>query len=124
MWTQLFTAQWHTPHTVNVILVVLHDVFSRHVLSNQFPGHFGCGWSWPSYSLDMNPCEGGYLKGCMYCTNILCRNCKTLLLKRSQVTCCVTKLINLWFVYIESMRLKDLTLNMCSHEDHMHTHSP
>jgi hypothetical protein len=31
---------------------------------------------------------------------------------------------NLWFVYGKSTRLKDLILNISSHEDHMHTNSP
>jgi hypothetical protein len=30
---------------------------------------------------------------------------------------------NLWFFYSESTTSKDLILNMCSHEDHMHTNS-
>jgi hypothetical protein len=47
-----------------------------------------------------------------------------LLPKKSQVTCCVTQLATVWFFYSESRRSKDLILNMCSHEDHMHTDCP
>jgi len=33
----------------------------------------------------------------------------------------MTQLTSLWFVYSMSVRLKDLLLNACSHENHMHT---
>jgi hypothetical protein len=42
-----------SPHAVNVILDVLHDMFGSHALLNRFPEHFGCGWSWPPYSPDL-----------------------------------------------------------------------
>jgi hypothetical protein len=70
----IFPAGWcmPCPHTINLILDMLHDVFGSCVLSNWFPGHFGCGWSWPPCSLDMNLCDYflcSYLKDYVYCTN-------------------------------------------------------
>jgi hypothetical protein len=50
---------------------------------------------------------------------------KSKLLQRiSQVTCLVRQLTTLWFIYSESTRLEFLILNICSHEDHMHTDCP
>jgi hypothetical protein len=116
--------------TVNVILDSLHDVFGSCFLLNQFPEHSGCGWFWPPCSPDMNPCVyflWVYLRiMCSAPIHTLFRSCKQklkLLLKRSQVTCCMTQLTALWFVYSEFMRLNILILNMCSH-DLMHTNSP
>jgi hypothetical protein len=60
------------PHTVNVIMDVLHNVFGSPVLINLFPECFMCEWPWPLCSLNMNPCNhffGGYLKDHVYCTN-------------------------------------------------------
>jgi len=51
--TTFFQQDGACPPTVNVILDVLHDMLCSCVLSNQFPNHFGCGWSWPPCSLDM-----------------------------------------------------------------------
>jgi hypothetical protein len=34
------------------------------------------------------------------------------------------QLTNVLFIYSDSMRLKDLILNMCSHDGHMHINSP
>jgi len=72
----------------------------------------------------MNSCDyflWGYLRDRVYHTNpVIVQE----LLKRSQMTCCLTQLTNFWFVYSESTRQKDLTLNICSHEDHMHINSP
>jgi hypothetical protein len=60
-------------------------------------------------------------------THTLSRNCRRklkLLQKRSEVTHCVIELPNLWFVYRKSTRSNVLTLNICSHVDHMHTNAP
>jgi hypothetical protein len=53
------------PHTANAVLDVLNENFDGSVLSNRFPERFGCGWSWPPYSSDVNPCDyflWGFLK--------------------------------------------------------------
>jgi len=53
-------------------------------------------------------------------TCTLFRNCKRKLkslLKISQLTCCVSQLTILWFVYSKYMRSKYLILNTCSHEN-------
>jgi hypothetical protein len=70
--TALFQQDGACPHTANVTLDVLHDVFGSRVLSNRFLESFGCGWSWPPCSPDMNPCDHilwGYLKDHVYRTN-------------------------------------------------------
>jgi hypothetical protein len=73
IWTQLcfFQQNGASLHTVGVIFDALHDVFGASVLWNRFPERFGCGWSWPSRSPDLNPCDC-FLCGChkdrVYCT--------------------------------------------------------
>jgi hypothetical protein len=57
---------------MNVILVVLHDVFGSSVLLYRFPECFWYRWSWPPDLLDMNSCDyfaWVYLKDCVYYTN-------------------------------------------------------
>jgi hypothetical protein len=42
------------------------------VTCNGYPGRFGFGWSWPPYSLDLNPCDyllWGFLKNNVYWNN-------------------------------------------------------
>jgi hypothetical protein len=42
-------------------------------LPNRFPEQFGYGWSWPSYSPDLNPCNyflWGFLKDTVYKNNL------------------------------------------------------
>jgi hypothetical protein len=119
-----------SPHAVNVILDVLHGMFGSCFLSNQFPEHFSYGWSWPPCSLDTIPAiislEATSKIMCPSPSHTLFRSCKLklkVLLKRSQVTCCMIQLTTLWFAYIKSIRLKDLISSFCSHEDHLHTNS-
>jgi hypothetical protein len=53
------------PHTANVVLDFLHDMFDSRVISNQFPDRFACGQNWPPNSPDLNPCDNflwGFLK--------------------------------------------------------------
>jgi hypothetical protein len=60
------------PYTENVFLDVLHDVFGSHVLSNLYPELFGCGWSWPPCSPDINIYDyyiWGYIRDRLYRTN-------------------------------------------------------
>jgi len=76
------------PHTVNVVLNVLHDVYDSHVLLYcGFPECFWVGWYWPPCSLNVNPCDY-FLWGFVFTTPIctLLGSCKQklkLLLKRS-----------------------------------------
>jgi hypothetical protein len=62
-------------HTVNVSLVVIYGVFhlsGSHIMSDQLPEHFVCGWYWPLCSLDTDPCNcflWDYHKDCVYCTD-------------------------------------------------------
>lgn len=54
-----------TPHTCNVTLDYLHDIFGNRIISGRYQQRFGYGLTWPSYSPDMNPCDfflWGYLK--------------------------------------------------------------
>jgi len=58
---------------------------------------------------------------CITLTCTLFNSCKQklkLLLKRLEVTCCMTQMTTLWFVYSESTKSKNLILNMCLHENH------
>jgi hypothetical protein len=53
------------PHTANVVLDFLHDIFDSHVISNRFPDRFACAQNWPPNSPDLNPCDyflWGFLK--------------------------------------------------------------
>jgi len=101
-------------------------VFGSQVLSNWFPEHFGCGWSWPSCWLDMYPCNyfhTGATSKTVYTTptHTLFKSCKCklkLFLKRSQVTCCMTLLTTLWFIYSWVRKVKG------SHTDHVLTWRP
>jgi hypothetical protein len=111
--TTFFHYDGARPHTTNVILDVLHGVFGSHVLLNRFPEHFGCRWSWPPRSPDMNPCSYFllvYLKDRLYRT------------KPHAVWC--GWLTVLWFVDSKFARSKNFILDICSHEYHMHTNSP
>jgi hypothetical protein len=53
--TQWFMRDGGRPHTANVVLDFLHDIFDSHVISNRFPDHFACGQNWPPNSPDLNP---------------------------------------------------------------------
>jgi len=108
------------PHAENVILDVVHDVFGSRVLSNRFPGSFACGhhvhrtWipaivSFEGISAYIAP-NGPKFRS-------FNRKLK-LLIKRWQVTCCMTQLTTLRLVYSQ------FNLSMCSHEDHMNTQCP
>jgi hypothetical protein len=69
--TTFFQQDGACPHVLNVILDIPHDVFCSRVLLNQFPEHFGHGWSWPLCSLDINLCNyflWGYHKDRVYRT--------------------------------------------------------
>jgi septum formation topological specificity factor MinE len=119
------------PHTTNVVFDVLHDVFGSSVLSNSFPERFGCRWSWPPCSPDTNPCDhflSSHLNDRVYRTNP--HTVQELQVEIEAVVeqitgdMLLTQLTTLWFVYSVSTELKDLILNMCSHEDHMHTNFP
>jgi hypothetical protein len=72
MWIQHFSSTMVYAHTTtNVIFNILHDVLGSHVLPNQFPQHFRCGWLWPPWPLVMNSCKyflHVYLKQCVSCT--------------------------------------------------------
>jgi len=125
MWTHIFPAEWSTSTYSKCRLGGPQHVFGSSALSNR------CRWFWPPRSPDMNPYDyflWCYLKDHAYRTNPhtvpeLEAELK-LLLKRSQVTCCVAQMTTLWFICSESMRSNYLRLTMCSHEDHTHTKSP
>jgi len=53
-----------------------------------------------------------------------CKQKLKLVLKRSQITCCVTQFTTVWFIHSESTRSKDPVLNMCSHKDHCVVYLP
>jgi len=97
------------------------DVSGSLVLFNPFPEHFGCGWSWPPCSPDMNTCDyffRGYLKYRVYRTSLhtahkLQAEMEAVAEEITGDTCDTVD--NLWFVYSESTTSKDLILNMCSH---------
>lgn len=58
-----------TPHTANKTLQFLHKIFKNRVISGKFKDLFNCGYSWPPYSPDLNPCDfflWGYLKQRVY----------------------------------------------------------
>lgn len=49
--------------------MLLRRTFKNRVISNRFPELFNCGWTWPPYSPDLNPCDfylWGYLKDRVY----------------------------------------------------------
>jgi len=90
-----------------------------------FLGTSGVDSPWPSHSLNVNHYDyfhWWYLKDCAYHTNL--HTVQELQVEieaaaeESQVTCCLTQLTTMWFIY-ESMRSK-----RCSHEDHMQINSP
>lgn len=60
------------PHTANMVLAYLCEVFDERVISNRYPEVFQKGFSWPPYSPDLNPCDyflWGYLKDRVYVNN-------------------------------------------------------
>jgi len=67
-------AQWFQqdgarPHTIPQVLEILHSKFQHRIVSNRFPQKFQCGFSWPSCSPDLNPCDyflWGYLKDTVF----------------------------------------------------------
>jgi hypothetical protein len=74
----------------------------------------------------MNPCVyflWGYLKDCVYHNNP--PTVQELQAEIDAVSeeitddCCMAQLINLWFIYSKSMKLKGLILNMCVYEEHI-----
>ena len=59
-------------HTSDENLLLLRNVFKKREISNHFPNLFNCGWNWPPYSPDLNPCDyflWGYLKDRVYVNN-------------------------------------------------------
>ena len=46
-----------SPHTANKTLNFLHDNFEDRVISGKYKEQFQCGFSWPPYSPDLNPCD-------------------------------------------------------------------
>jgi hypothetical protein len=67
--TTFFQQDSSRPHTENVVLAALRDMFGSRVLSNRFQERFGCGWFWPPCSPDMNTCDyflWGYLRDHVY----------------------------------------------------------
>jgi hypothetical protein len=53
------------PHTANVVLDLMHDIFDLHIISTRFLDRFACGQNWPTKSPDLNPCDyflWGFLK--------------------------------------------------------------
>jgi hypothetical protein len=63
--TQWFMQDGARPHTANVVLVFLRDIFDSLVISNQCPDRFKCGQNWPPNSPDLNPFDyflRGFLK--------------------------------------------------------------
>lgn len=63
--TQWFMQDGARPHTANIVLDFLHEIFNMRVISDRFPNRFHGGQSWPPHSPDLNPCDyflWGYLK--------------------------------------------------------------
>lgn len=122
MWSQHFFLQ----DTANAIRDILYCVLGNCVLSNRCEERFGCRWSWPPCSPDMN--HSGFFPeiSCTTPTLTMFRICKPkfkLMLKRSQVICCMIQLTTVWFVYSDSARSNNHTLNKCLKEDHIHIDS-
>jgi len=118
----IFPVSCYTPkcNTANVVLDILQEVFGSRDLSIQFPQHFVCEWSCPPCSPDLNPSDyffWGYNKGRVHRTNP--HTVQELQAEIEAVTEEITgdklrdTVDNLWFVYSESTRSKDLLLNMC-----------
>jgi hypothetical protein len=62
---QWFMQDGARPHTKNIVLDFMHDIFASRVISNRFPDRFACGQNWPTNSPDLNPCDyvlSGFLK--------------------------------------------------------------
>jgi hypothetical protein len=123
--TTFFQQDGACPHIANVILDILHDVvMSCRIDSQSTLGVGGRGDLFMGQLFPLGlPQRSCVLLQPTHCSGVASGSLK-LLLERSQVTCCVTQLTTLWFVYSKSMRLKDLILNMCSREGHMHANSP
>jgi len=71
MWTQYFTITTVHAYIKRMSFWASSTMFGSYVLLNRFPESFGCGWSWPPCSRDMNPCDyflWGYLKEPVYRT--------------------------------------------------------
>jgi hypothetical protein len=63
--TQWFMQDVARPHTANVVLDFLHDIFDFRVISNRFRDRFACGQNWPPNIPDLSPCDyflWGFLK--------------------------------------------------------------
>jgi hypothetical protein len=126
MWTQDFSSRMVHTHAQHI----MHDVSGIRVLSNQFSECFKCAWFWPLCSPDMVPYEyflWGYVKDSVHCTNQ--HTVQDLQVKTEAVANIIGDMLhdtidNFVIHYIASMTLKDLILDMCSHEDHMYTNSP
>jgi hypothetical protein len=68
----IFQQDGAKPHTSDENLMLLRKTFKKRVISNRFPSLFNCGWRWPPYSPDLNPCDyflWGYLKDRVYRNN-------------------------------------------------------
>jgi len=132
MWTQHVSTGWCMPIHIQWMLswtsCIMYSVAVPCQI-DRLPELFRCRWSWQPCSPDKNPCISlGSTSKIMFTAQPAhgpqIANRKKLLLKRSQVTCCMIQLAILWFIYSESRKLKDLILSMCSHKDHMHINSP
>lgn len=55
--TQWFMQDGARPHTANIVLDFLHEIFGTRVISLRFPGRFNGGQFWPPNSPDLNPCD-------------------------------------------------------------------
>jgi hypothetical protein len=55
--TEWFMQAGARPHTANVVLDFLRDIFKRRIISNRFPERFECGQNWPPNRHDLNPCD-------------------------------------------------------------------
>ncbi|PSN37262.1 hypothetical protein C0J52_24792 [Blattella germanica] len=53
--TQWFMQDRARPHTANIVLDFLHEIFGTRVISLRFPGQFNGGQFWPPNSPDLNP---------------------------------------------------------------------
>jgi hypothetical protein len=63
--TQWFMQDGARPHTANVVLNFLRDIFDSGVIWNRFPNRFACEQNCPPNSPDLNPCNNflwGFLK--------------------------------------------------------------
>jgi hypothetical protein len=72
--TEWFMQDRARPHTANVVLDFLHDIFNSRVSSNWFLDNFTCGQNWPLNSHDLNPCD--YFLWRFLTENIFPKNCK------------------------------------------------